>query len=401
MKIVFYRNENVNKNNAATCHKYSSTVTCGRNKITKRRIILNSFKKSVRLIYYPTLNLSKKKAIGTINLAKKKKKSKIESVPYGLKYFSSLQSKKFSKLENLADSIFQFYLIDDDLKKCHHSVGNVIELCYNGVKKIVFLTVLDPACLKNSILYCSDRKDKMFLNFFEEMSNNNINYRENVFNLRKKHFSLYNLNFDLDSSYEEFLWKFRNSDSISQRDFNFLKSMIILEVPLDILKKIDYNSIPSLNLNCKNDSLFIRGFNQINESSNSLNLKFSKIFFLAQSFSLDDDRHLRCLRNSTISNKIISKIVDYNNALNKEKLENSGDLNVIYGIADRTGDILSKFDATCLTHGVGNLIYKAEGKFKPLGINIGTATNFFNENLENVYISFESETTLRFFRMYI
>ena len=384
MNNIFFKNGNTSKKHKSPNPKFSSSVLCRNNKISKRKFTLSSSKRRTKLIYYPTLNLSKK--LIKNNRKKFSKKHKRNTTPFHIRYFVSLQNKNFSKLKSLSQSIFQFYSIDEDLTSCHYSVGNLIELSYMGLNKIFLISTFENSDAER-ILFCSNRRDHRFLKFFEETSQLiNKKFRENLFISESNEYDICNLELNV-SSYLQILEEFRQSVKISERDFELLKKLLIIEVPIKILQETEYDSIPRLNLNCielKNN------YDSMKEKSVGCNpcVKESKIFFFANNYEIEKKKNF--LLNSIIKNSNL----DYSIG----NLENSGDVNVIYGVAKTSSEILCKFEATCFDNGVGNLIYKAQTKFKPIGINIGTAKNISNDNVENVYLSLESELLIKFLK---
>ena len=408
MKQTLFNLQNLDttKNKFSKFKNLSSSLTSQKNKISKRKFILNSSRKKTKIIYYPTLNLSKRIS-QTIAKKKKRATKRFERIPYQLKYFESLQAKKFSKLEKLANSFFQLYSIDEDLTTCNHSVGNLIELNYNGIRKIVIVSITQCEDFEDrKIIYCSNRKDNNFLNFFEEASKfNNNSFKYNFFRFGKQNFDIHALSGSNIQRFMEILEEFRKLYKISEMEFCYLKRLFIAEAPIEILREIDYDSIPTINLNNfeRNwrEKNFVRGFNYLNRSISKMSdipSNDSKIFLFAQNFNPDISEKKR---NYLQAEDINSIIVNSNSLLSKEKLENTGELNVIYGSANCTEEILCKFEATCLTNGTGNLIYNADKNFRPIGINIGTATNIYNDIVENIFISLENETVLSFLKMYL
>jgi len=390
MNNIFFKNDNTRKKHSSPNPKFSHCVMYRNNKISKRKLKLSSSKRGTKLIYYPTLNLSK---TNNKNIQKKlfKKHKRNKSTPFLIKYFVSLQNKNFSKLKILSQSIFQFYSIDEDLTSCHYSVGNLLELSYMGFHKVVFISTFENNDLDRK-LFCSKRRDHSFLNFFQETSQMiNKKFRENIFISESHNYDIYNLEINVPS-YHKILEEFKESVQISERDFELLKKLLIIEVPLKILQEIEYDSIPRLNLYSR------RG--KLENDYNNIMGKFvryktiakeSKIFFFAQNYEIEKQKN--SLLNSIIKNSNLDFSIG--------NLENSGDVNVIYGVAKPSREILGKFEATCFDNGVGNLIYRAHRKFKPVGINIGTAKNISTENVENVYLSLENEFVIKFLQKFL
>jgi hypothetical protein len=260
----------------------------------------------------------------------------------------------------MSDSVFQIFAIDENLKQCHFQLGNLVKFIYQGEVKLVMMTFLDNLSdiyeAKHHLhFYCTNNKNNHFLNFFEGLLKFDSDSLKKDYFLIGQRFGLINL---------EINYLFLNL--VKTSGFCLNKFFMLFEVPFNMLELLDYNSIPTINLDEEK---------KIEEQQN--------IFFF--SMPLNYKKDLEGSENE-IKNYYLENLIKYDK------------LSLNFGQTKRKckeEENLYTFDSCSEYGSVGSLVFSQGDVIRPVGVNAGASKD------GNVYNSITEKNILEFLKNYM